>query len=644
MKKVLLLIAVLWIPAARLLAQSGIASRDAATLLADLGPDAKDTELKELIEIISYYSGRKDLTAANIDAQIATMPFLKDYRADVAKVKNRLAAAISPEIYATPTGGVSGVLGSNVTDIADGIAKFLIKRGKQELSTAFFEKFRADLKKYPELAIVFPQTSSVIANLDITNYDGLLQSLKDAFSKDLLKIPGNLLALRNLTTAQCDSKDQDCINRVNHIQLAFTSSAGYDPRALILPLIAMQGLVDGDNVIDIADKLSAEPTVCSQADDLSGLIKLSSILLESLRTDDNGGGLFIDQNQLKTLFYSNDQLKIFFGLVYQKYHRLDCYNNLAVNGKALDAIFSDILNVQIRFYTSLSAINKINYAYTAIKKSVQQGQKIDFANASSAIAASLQSLTDILNSVSTVTGAPGLPVNYAAFLKNLNTAANICNDVQQRNYSGLFTGAIKIVTDNHIFSGKNQEKLVSYLSFAANLASATNSDEVESAIETVALPPGSYSIKQKAALNLSLNGYIGYSWDFNKVAKDLYANGIYAPVGFTISTSLSKKFGGSLSLFSSLIDVGNVASYRLKASATGSLKQDVRLESIVSPSAQLIIGLPKLPLSLCAGWRMTPKLFYEGPGTFMPVPARSVFNLAVLIDIPIFTLYNKPLN
>jgi hypothetical protein len=113
-------------------------------------------------------------------------------------------------------------------------------------------------------------------------------------------------------------------------------------------------------------------------------------------------------------------------------------------------------------------------------------------------------------------------------------------------------------------------------------------------------------------------------------------------LGFSFSKGLGKRHGGAISIFASVIDVGALASYRLTNSPTDTLKQKVRLESIISPSTQFLLEIPKTPIALCAGWRMTPKLFYSGESSFLAVKAKSAFNLSILIDIPVVTLYNKP--
>ncbi len=158
---------------------------------------------------------------------------------------------------------------------------------------------------------------------------------------------------------------------------------------------------------------------------------------------------------------------------------------------------------------------------------------------------------------------------------------------------------------------------------------------------TAALPPGSYSVKQKSSWNIALNGYIGYAADFRE---GLYAHGFYAPVGLAFSKGVGRKNQWALTIFSSIIDVGGIVSYRLRDSETDALKQEVRLESIISPSAQLVIGIPKTPIAVSGGWRMSPKLFYSGDETFQAIPSKSVFNVGILIDIPIFTLFNRPYN
>ena len=63
----------------------------------------------------------------------------------------------------------------------------------------------------------------------------------------------------------------------------------------------------------------------------------------------------------------------------------------------------------------------------------------------------------------------------------------------------------------------------------ANIVNAKSANDAQAAIESAVLPVGSYSIKQNSIFNVSVNGYLGYEYEFN------YAQGIYAPIGFSFS-------------------------------------------------------------------------------------------------------------
>ncbi len=649
MKKISLLLFIFTASVCSLHAQSakGNPYDDAVLLLNDLNKlnkEGKDfTNSEELVSIVSWYFDKQNISLEEALDLLISNDFIKPY---ITVTKANLPKLT--EGASTPTGFSSGLLGMNVTNFADGLARFLIERGKQELSIAFFNRFNENLKTYPELTYLFPQSFHVIQNIESYNIQNLLQELKDAFSKDLLNMPNNILSLRDIQlldkstcdgNQRCETKIDAANKRIDKIRSAFISSSSYDSRFLILPLLAIQGILDGNNIIEIADKICADETICSKTDNVSGFIQMSSILLESFRTSDDNGGIFLNQASFKNLFYSKDLLSVFLGLVYQKYNSLSCYENLTIANCHLDSCFKIILKSRSLFYSTLTSFDKINSAYTAILKNRQQNQKPDNSYYATIVSASLKMFSNISTALSRL--IPGsLPPGFDRFTINMHIASDICTDIQQRNYAGIFNTTIKFINENNIIKDERaNEQLIKYLSFASNLASASNAEEVKEAINAVALPPGSYSIKQRSSVNISLNGYIGYAWDFKG---GLYANGIYAPVGFSLSKGLGKKNGGAFTLFTSLIDVGAVASYRLTNGLTDTLKQQIRLESIISPSAQLLFEIPKLPIAVGAGWRLTPKLFYSKNDVFTAVPAKSVFNLSVLIDIPILTISNKP--
>ncbi|MFX8731580.1 hypothetical protein ABTM48_20530, partial [Acinetobacter baumannii] len=75
------------------------------------------------------------------------------------KLSNRVDyedSNINAKSLSYPSGLLSSIGGLDVTNIADGLAKFLVKRTKQELTIAFFSKFDSLIAKYPDLQTVFP--------------------------------------------------------------------------------------------------------------------------------------------------------------------------------------------------------------------------------------------------------------------------------------------------------------------------------------------------------------------------------------------------------------------------------------------------------------------------------------------------------
>ena len=181
----------------------------------------------------------------------------------------------------------------------------------------------------------------------------------------------------------------------------------------------------------------------------------------------------------------------------------------------------------------------------------------------------------------------------------------------------------------------------------ALVAEAKSSDEVKGAIEAVALPVGSASIKKHAITNVALGAYVGPFLGSQKLASDRkskIATGIFSPVGFSLSTSLgSAVLPGSLNLFFSVIDVGALTTFRF-SNPTDTLSGDVKvkLSQIVAPGVHLAYGFPKWPLSIGVGHHWMPLLskIERSQATLFDSKGRR-WQLFVAVDIPLLNFYNK---
>ncbi|HKH59227.1 MAG TPA: hypothetical protein VKA49_00270 [Flavitalea sp.] len=114
----------------------------------------------------------------------------------------RLIGGASPFLTNIVSKGVSAVGGLDVTAVADGLAQFLIKRGKEELNVAFFQRMKKFLEENIEAKTLFPATSVFLGNIASYRYAELLQSLREAFHRDLKNLLVNLDLLIDLPKYQ----------------------------------------------------------------------------------------------------------------------------------------------------------------------------------------------------------------------------------------------------------------------------------------------------------------------------------------------------------------------------------------------------------------------------------------------------------
>jgi hypothetical protein len=128
---------------------------------------------------------------------------------------------------------IRGLGNTDVTAFADGLAKFLVERTKEELNEAFFRKFADFLKYYPEFKTLFPNTNVVVDNFNSWEYANLLNTLKEAFDKDIKELLSNFIKLRSLAPANCPKMAKNnkelctnCIARMNSVSGFFKTNGG----------------------------------------------------------------------------------------------------------------------------------------------------------------------------------------------------------------------------------------------------------------------------------------------------------------------------------------------------------------------------------------------------------------------------------
>ncbi|OSZ78349.1 hypothetical protein CAP35_08825 [Chitinophagaceae bacterium IBVUCB1] len=559
------------------------------------------------------------------------------------------AVTIEPNTAAGPPPAIPSL---DVTNIADGLARFLIKRGKQELNVAFFSQMKKTLNKYPECTTLFPTTTAMLNTIETYRYAELLQTLQAAFNKDLTQIIPNLNNTVNLPRYQPLLKELPAIRTAIRYASIISQLAQTDKPIYTADLI--------NSIVSMDELADNEP-------ELNNAFRALRIISASLRS--NNDRQWITIKEMGEILKDDISLRLFLGLVYEQVKDIhfscngstitmgDYMKRLTDNPYAIATLFENFVwmaNEADELLKEMQRTKEINAGlFTAyITKSS------DIIRYASTIVQSVQPCTDGYPYLQMADNAIQLFVhscthNYNNAVLNLYNITSIAFGKQQtlaKQKAAQLRTAGKPVsqqlqqlcdTKPDASIDKALAAILKYGNFIATAAKAQTPEEVEAAIETTALPVGSYSIKQKAIYNITVNAYAGYSWNYNSTG--LYMRGVYAPIGIGFNTAISKRYSGAIGIYASLIDIGGIVAYRLENGNTQNMQQQVRLESILAPGAQLAIGIPKLPISIVAGWRMTPKLFYKDNVTTTTVLPQNVLSTGILVDIPLFNIANKTL-
>ncbi|WP_020569685.1 hypothetical protein [Neolewinella persica] len=227
--------------------------------------------------------------------------------------------------------------------------------------------------------------------------------------------------------------------------------------------------------------------------------------------------------------------------------------------------------------------------------------------------------------------------------------------------------SLRLLRDDKL---RKMNEIFKYCTFVAAIAESKDSDQVKKAINAIALPVGSYSIKRRAYRNISLNAYPGITGGLERVKNGDVSEwapnvGFTAPIGIGINWGYRGKknqdkylrseryrnrwkkaemgidgrafTGHSGSVFFSIFDIGALVLFRLE-DATESLPQDVKFRQVLSPGVSYVHGFRDVPISLMTGVQLTPGLRTVGEDD----KANSLrLNLSLVVDLPIANFHTR---
>lgn len=508
---------------------------------------------------------------------------------------------------ATQKKGLLGTLGGlDVTKYADGLARFLVKRAKTELTITYFEKFYEELKKLPQLQKLFPETYATLLLIDkeIYYYERYLLMLRENYQTDFNHLPEHLKAwIQEDLTVDVRTKS-----------------------AFLLASDLIFGLAHQEHIGSIIH--SIDKTIITGFDpEVQNVIVLAQHLSESLRDSvtSNRARYWVKEEQILLLTKEQGLRKIFLGLLLEsllKNGHTTLYNSLNVEDK-------------------LNSLNAVFVAYAQITQRVSsliehhdQEKQVSLESISNYIDAGLEFFESVKNQANDL-NLVGMNNTVGPIFDCLKATLTLYKNITQRNFSAALANVVLLM--EMIKPGTQQEHkkwLMKYGSFMAAMIDAKQAEDVEKVIESYALPQGSARLKRHASFDVSLNAYLGL---YGGYENNSFVSGLATPIGIALSTSGKC---GSVSLFMSLIDIGAISALRFNNDSAQIAT--IYLKEIFSPGMFFSYGFPKAPLSINLGFQQAPLLKRVGNGSNeVDLTYRTRWSLGLLVDVPLWNVSHK---
>jgi len=467
-----------------------------------------------------------------------------------------------------------------------GTTDFMIERGKSEITLAFFKRLTNQKEFKDKLENIFPSTNTVIENMNHYSYSLFIQNIKEAYQKDLDQFYENIFDY--ILKKDGLSNSEKILSDSKKFFDAYQKSSSF--HSFITHLSFANFNSDANNLKETSHFFSWFLNLLKNPE---GDILYQD--LEKLLNDEYTRALFIA--------YIKDEMK-------EKSELKD------------EEIIELVLSIQQYFFL-FSEIHK-EYQNNTDPEQIFKLKQKEFQTT----LALIKDIFKIKNS--------DIP------LKHINEVAHIHFAIQQKNYSLALTEAIKL-TKSLKPDLQLEKNFVEVITFFNRLLEAKNDQDIQKAIEAIALPAGNSSIKKQGSdgfgvWDLELGSYLGLllggHQHLNTFQKSENKNplGIFAPIGFNFNFFRGQDM--SLSAFFPMLDLSSSVVMKLNADKT-SVSPDFDAYNLMSPGGFLVINLSQVPMSFGFG------------AQFRPFTSQDQHNwdyrvgMFLGIDIPFFTLYHN---
>jgi hypothetical protein len=593
----------------------------------------------DLIQLIEAYCPSGDGTAAGLMDCYEDNPFIRVHITEPENIDEEGISAVRDIGNAMMPPG-----GSMVTNAADGLARFLVKRTKEELTAAFFTRFQEAITDNVYLGTIFPNTRDLLSTIaeDIYQYQTFIESLRHNFIIDMEALDANLPATLDLLAQDQVLQPGLAALLQDGFHTAYQLQNGGSP-------VDMLSFLGGDALMQDPALFTDTTAFDLQVKDIAAAFKLLNLLSTSLKSDGENESYWVDILTLKAEIKDPVTAGLFLGLLYQQsgqivfhgntdmksvFKSIKSHTDQAAGFMQLIADFSTLANEMYRTSWSTmpipgAEVTTYQVYYPHIEKFLQ-----------------ITGLTDqVIQIVGQIKSEKAPLINtFNQLFKNVN---QLNLDLVQNQYVAAISDVAilldLVLKDKFTF----KKDFLAYGQFIATIAAANDPDAVAEAIEMFALPPGSSRMKKYSQMSVALNAYGGGGYGWENLSDPVLNAGISnkgviapsAPVGVNFNVGFGE--AGSLSLFMPVIDIGAIYVYRFSDQTQPLPVFDFK--NILAPGAYIIYGAGKdIPLSAGFGAQLGPNLRkVTTSGLQVSETSAWRFGFILNVDIPILHLYTK---
>lgn len=529
----------------------------------------------------------------------------------------------------------------SVSPIADGLAKFLVKRTKQELNMAFFERFQKAIQSDSRLSTLFPATAQLLGLIGdkIFQFDRYLNDLREAFGKDMRVLPSNAKVFLHDHPNLFGRNPEFALYSDDLLDLAQGIVDRRSPDSLLRFLAFDAAIQQPFRRSELTDS-----TVINRLLSLAGGMQTLNLISESLRSADTLR-VWMPHNLVGNALHDRVTRALYLGLLWHRGVGIQFGKGITLRA-GLTKVKQQTSPIVDNIMTIVKSGERIAAAQNQHRNAEAQvgSQAVvpysTFHEFADGLLNMVQAGLRVRSVFSVDTMGDSRVLGAMYHLDNLNY------DVRQGAYISAFNDLMMVldqVLDSNQLSGF-RKPLVRYGRFVATLAEADNSDEVAAALDAIALPPGSARLKKEATFSISLNAYTGVGLGLEKLdrtKKESTTLALSAPIGAAFNVGIGKR--QSLSLFVPVMDVGALVAFRFKDPEADELPE-LSWKNIFAPGLYVVWGpIKKLPFVLGLGAQRGPNLRSIHDPNFPDIKTDSGWRYGgfLSVDIPIFNLFSR---